>query len=68
MHDTACSPYFMTHILGPAETTPALLRQTRLADLAHALDPRLVAAAFGMTSGIERDVADLVACRRRSES
>ena len=51
MHDTACSPYFMTHILDLAKTSPALLRQTRLADLAHALDPRLVAAAFGMTAG-----------------
>lgn len=26
-----------------------MLRQTRLTDLAHRLDPRLVAAAFGMT-------------------
>lgn len=30
---------------------PALLRQTRLTDLAHQLDPRLVAATFGMTHG-----------------
>jgi hypothetical protein len=26
-----------------------VLRQTRLAELTHRLDPRLVAAAFGMT-------------------
>ncbi len=50
-HDTAASPYFMTHILDPAGVTPAVLRQTRLADLAHSHDPRLVAAAFGMTAG-----------------
>lgn len=30
---------------------PALLRQTRLADLTHQLDPRLVSATFGMTEG-----------------
>jgi hypothetical protein len=28
---------------------PALLRQTRVADLAHRTDPRLVATALGMT-------------------
>ncbi|MEB0004941.1 hypothetical protein QN357_18650, partial [Cryobacterium sp. RTC2.1] len=50
-HETAASPYFMTHILDPAGVTPAVLRQTRLADLAHSHDPRLVAAAFGMTAG-----------------
>lgn len=48
-HDTACSPYFMTHVLDGADITPAVLRHTRLADYAHRLDPRLVAAAFGMT-------------------
>ncbi|SDN35730.1 hypothetical protein SAMN05216368_10526 [Cryobacterium flavum] len=50
-HETAASPYFMTHILDPAGVTLAVLRQTRLADLAHSHDPRLVAAAFGMTAG-----------------
>lgn len=49
LHDTPCSPYFMTHVLDGAGLTPAPLRQTRLADLAHRVDPRLVAAAFGMT-------------------
>lgn len=48
-HDTPASPYFMTHVLDGAGITPAVLRHTRLADLAHRLDPRLVAAAFGMT-------------------
>lgn len=50
-HETASSAYFMTHVLDPAGVTPAVLRQTRLADLAHSHDPRLVAAAFGMTAG-----------------
>lgn len=50
-HQTACSPYFMTHVLDGAEVSPSVLRQTRLADLAHRIDPRLVAAAFGMTQG-----------------
>lgn len=51
LHQTPCSPYFMTHILDAAQVTPAVLRQTRLADLAHRVDPRLVAAAFGITEG-----------------
>lgn len=50
-HQTPASPYFMTHVLDPADVRPAVLRQTRLADLAHRIDPRLVAAAFGMTQG-----------------
>ena len=48
-HETACSPYFMTHVLDGAGVRPSTLRQTRLAEFAHQLDPRLVAAAFGMT-------------------
>jgi integrase len=51
LHEGPCSPPFMTHLLDPAGVTPRLLRQTRLADLAHRVDPRLVAAAFGMTEG-----------------
>ena len=52
-HENPCSTYFMTHILDGAGggVCPALLRQTRLADLTHQLDPRLVSAAFGMTEG-----------------
>ena len=49
LHDTPCSPYFMTHVLDDAGLTPARLRQTRLSDLAQRVDPSLVAAAFGMT-------------------
>ncbi len=36
-------------MLDAADVSPSLLRQTRLAELTHRLDPRLVAAAFGMT-------------------
>ena len=50
-HLTPCSPHFMTHVLDRANVVPSLLRQTRLADMAHQLDPRLVSAAFGITEG-----------------
>lgn len=50
-HESPCSPHFMSHVLDDAGVTPAVLRQTRLADLTHQVDPRLVAAAFGMTEG-----------------
>jgi site-specific recombinase XerD len=44
----ACQPY-LSHVLDAASVSPRLLRQTRLAELTHRLDPRLVAATFGMT-------------------
>lgn len=50
-HRDPVSSSFMTHILDGASVRPMVLRQTRLADLSHRLDPRLVAAAFGMTEG-----------------
>ena len=48
-HRTPASQAYLSHILDPASVSPSLLRQTRLAELTHRLDPRLVAAAFGMT-------------------
>jgi site-specific recombinase XerC len=48
-HRTPASPPYLSHVLDAAGVTPRLLRQTRLAELTHRLDPRLVAAAFGMT-------------------
>jgi site-specific recombinase XerD len=48
-HITPASPPYLSHVLDPAGVTPSLLRQTRLAELTHRFDPRLVAAAFGMT-------------------
>ncbi|MGZ6623000.1 MAG: integrase [Solirubrobacteraceae bacterium] len=48
-HRTPASQPYLSHALDPAGISPQLLRQTRLAELTHRLDPRLVAAAFGMT-------------------
>jgi site-specific recombinase XerC len=48
-HRTPASQPYLSHVLDAAGLTPRLLRQTRLAELTHRLDPRLVAAAFGMT-------------------
>ncbi len=48
-HRTPASEPYLSHILDAAGVSPSLLRQTRLAELTHRFDPRLVAAAFGMT-------------------
>jgi site-specific recombinase XerD len=48
-HRTPAPQPYLSHVLDAAGITPQLLRQTRLAELTHRLDPRLVAAAFGMT-------------------
>jgi len=48
-HRTPASQPYLSHVLDAAGVTPRPLRQTRLAELTHRLDPRLVAAAFGMT-------------------
>lgn len=48
-HRTPASQPYLSHVLDAAGVSPSLLRQTRLAELTHRLDPRLVAAAFGMT-------------------
>ena len=48
-HRTPASQPYLSHVLDPAGVNPSLLRQTRLAELTHRFDPRLVAAAFGMT-------------------
>jgi len=48
-HRTPPSQPYLSHVLDAAGVSPSLLRQTRLAALTHRLDPRLVAAAFGMT-------------------
>ncbi len=48
-HRIAASQPYLSHVLDPAGVSPSLLRQTRLAELTHRFDPRLVAAAFGMT-------------------
>jgi integrase len=48
-HAGPASAYFMNHVLDTASTKPTVLRQTRIADLAHRTDPRFVATALGMT-------------------
>ncbi|MGH2835631.1 MAG: integrase [Solirubrobacteraceae bacterium] len=48
-HRAPASQPYLSHVLDPADVTPSRLRQTRLAELTHRFDPRLVAAAFGMT-------------------
>ena len=48
-HRTPASQPYLSHVLDAAGLTPRPLRQTRLAALTYRLDPRLVAAAFGMT-------------------
>lgn len=41
---------YVSHILDPCGVPPRTLRSTRLVDLVNTLDPKLVAAAFGMTA------------------
>jgi site-specific recombinase XerD len=48
-HRTPASQPYLSHVLDAAGVSPSLLRHTRLTELTHRLDPRLVAAAFGMT-------------------
>jgi hypothetical protein len=42
------SPAYLSHVLDPADVSPKHLRNTRLVDLINDMDPKLVAAAFGM--------------------
>lgn len=44
----AASEAYMSHLLDPCGLPPKTLRTTRLADLVNTIDPKLVAAAFGM--------------------
>jgi hypothetical protein len=48
LNSAPASHYYMTHVLDPAELTPTTARNTRLTDLAATLDPKILAAAFGM--------------------
>lgn len=42
------STAYLSHVLDPAAVNPRCLRSTRLVDLVGGMDPKLVAAAFGM--------------------
>jgi hypothetical protein len=43
------SQAYMSHLLDPCGLPPKTLRSTRLADLVNTIDPKLVAASFGMS-------------------
>lgn len=43
------SEAYMSHLLDPCGLPPKTLRSTRLADLVNTIDPKLVAASFGMS-------------------
>lgn len=48
-HRPASTAYF-THLLDPAGVPPRTVRCSRIANLVNAMDPKLVAAAVGMTA------------------
>jgi hypothetical protein len=45
---SSASSAYLSHVLDPAGVAPKHLRNTRLVDLVNDMDPKLVAAAFGM--------------------
>lgn len=46
---TPASTAYFTHLLDPAGVPPRMVRCSRLADLINTMDPKIVAAAVGMT-------------------
>jgi integrase len=57
----AASTAYLSHVLSPCGVPPRMLRCTRLADLVNTMDPKLVAAAFGMNpEGVMIYLADHV--------
>jgi len=55
------SAAYISHVLDPSGVAPRMLRCTRLADLVNTMDPKLVAAAFGMNpEGVMIYLADYV--------
>ncbi|MEP6563423.1 MAG: integrase, partial [Nakamurella sp.] len=49
--DSAADSSYLSRLLKQANTTPAICRQTRIAQLVIDLDPKLVAVALGMNPG-----------------
>jgi hypothetical protein len=45
---TPASTAYVSHVLDACGIPPRMLRSTRLVDLVNTIDPKLVAAAFGM--------------------
>jgi integrase len=63
------SAAYMSHVLDPCGVPPRMLRCTRLADLINTMDPKLVAAAFGMNpEGVMIYLADRVDDSRLADS
>jgi site-specific recombinase XerD len=59
---------YMSHVLDSCGVPPRMLRCTRLADLVNVMDPKLVAAAFGMNpEGVLIYLADGVDSARLSD-
>lgn len=62
------SPAYLTHVLDPVGLSPRALRMTRLAELVNTMDPKLVAAAYGMKpEGVLDYLADHVDPARLAE-
>jgi site-specific recombinase XerD len=47
---TPCSPYYVTHLLGPIGVPPRRLRETRLVDLVISVGPKVVSEALDMNA------------------
>ena len=55
------SAAYLTHLFDPVGQAPRSMRVTRLAELANAMDPKLVAAAFGLSpEGVLDYISDRV--------
>jgi len=60
-HRTPASTAYVSHVLDACGVPPRVLRCTRLVDLVNTMDPKLVAAAFGMDpEGVMIYLADRV--------
>jgi hypothetical protein len=60
-HRTPASTAYVSHVLDACGVPPRMLRCTRLVDLVNTMDPKLVAAAFGMDpEGVMIYLADRV--------
>jgi integrase len=63
------STAYVSHILDPCGVPPRMLRSTRMVDLVNTMDPKLVAAAFGMDpEGVMIYLADHVDPDRMPQS
>ena len=62
---SSASTAYLSHVLDPCGVPPRMLRSTRLVDLVNTMDPKLVAAAFGMDpEGVMIYLADRVELNR----